>query len=222
MKKISINPLTNYLKASERRRLSIIKQAKKSDAFITNWYASAKSSIRKSILNGGDTEQITDGLAKVNNTVPISDWQRSNKFKSIEVLQRFLKINLPKFIKEKKFSVLKKPDRKYFINNGIEVIVSPDFIFEIEINGIKNIGGLKLHASDSGKFDSDEGRFASSVIYKYLKSIYDETQYIVNPEFCISIDIFSERVNNAVYKLDQNLSEIENLCKEINKKWDLE
>ena len=52
----------------------------------------------------------------------------------------------------------KVPKQKHFNNNGISIMVSPNIVFRITINGVKYIGACKIHISKGKIFSNKQSK----------------------------------------------------------------
>lgn len=218
---ISINQYADFIKASDAKRLRIIRQQKKPNVFRIAYYQLAKARIRKTLKDNGSLIHINDALTKLSERVPKSKRQLSDKSVSIEALEKFLILKIPKILKNEQIEFLNPKIFKNAIDvYGVSIIVSPEIIFKITIDNKEVLGGIKLHVSKSNSFDSEQQQIIASGICNYLeKNVANEDQ-IVLPEFCISLDIFGNGfISNSSAKKNL-INSYKKECKEIIKIWD--
>lgn len=220
-KKISINQFAEYSsKKSESARMTLIRKQKEPDEFSSRWYRLAKSRIRKSLIGGGDLFPIYDGIETLINQSPEGNLMRRNKVVSIEALEQFVSMKLPKFLVEGKFEVI-KIDRKSIEIKGLNIYLSPELVFKLTNSvGESIIGAMKIHICKSKPFSFQTAELASVVLYDFLKKIVNSNE-IVDPRYCFTIDIFGNRIVPAPLNYKHYLDQIDNLCEEIVRYWDV-
>lgn len=219
-KKISINQFAEYSNVvEETRKLKIIRQQKKPNPFLIPWYQLAKSCIRKSLKKGGDLSPIFEGLDILLGKTALNKRQQDDRSVSIDALERFTRLKLPSFILENKLEILKL-DSKSIEIKGLDISMSPDFVFRMTpSNGDPIIGAMKIHICKSKPFSLQTAELASSVLCKFLKSIF--TTVRIDPKYCFTIDVFGDRIVSAPYNLKVYNGIIDELCEEIVKYWDV-
>jgi hypothetical protein len=219
--KISINQLADFSTATESRKKSILKQQKKPNPFLIPWYQLAKSKMKKSIVAKGDLEPIDLGIEELNSRKPKSNRQVIDRQVSIEALRLFKEVQLPQMLKDFPYEIVKKGKIKSIYINGVEVIISPDVIYRVRINGQKFLGGVKLHVAKGNIFDNKQLRYISTLIYQYLNEIIAEDDEEVLKELCLSFDIFGQRVISAPHNIHNCLYDIREYCDEIKTLWNV-
>lgn len=219
--KLSINPLAEFVSASPNRKASIIKAQKKPNPFITSWYRSPKSIMGKFYRDPSNTDIIEKGLKQLKEKKPSTRRQASEKQGGIEILERFIRMNVPKCFKEENVEFL-KPAMKSILNYGVEVITSPELLFKVEHDGKWRYGAVKFHASKSGRFTRTQAGIVSTVLNMYLKryvAAYDPDAEVA-PEYCLCVDVFNEIITNASGDSRSNELAINQACLEVVKLWD--
>ncbi|MDQ0067761.1 hypothetical protein [Chryseobacterium lathyri] len=218
---ISINQYADFVKATDSKKQRIIRQQKKPNLFRIAYYQLAKARIRKTLKNNGSLKHIDDALANLSARVPQSKRQSSDKTVSIEALEKFLMLKIPKVFKDENLEFLNPKQFKNDIEvNGISIIIAPEIIFKTIINGNEVFGGIKLHISKSNYFDTEQQQIIASGICTFLEKNVTEGKQIVLPEFCISLDIFgSGFISNSTAKKNI-ISSYKKECLEIIKIWD--
>lgn len=136
---ISINPFAEYLEATDSRKLKILEEQQVPDKKRLPYYQLAKGRMKKSIELSGSHKPINTGIKKLMESTPDKEWKKNNIKNSIVALENFKKMLLPDSIKENKIEII-KPKQKHFNYNGISIMVSPNIVFRITINGVKYIG----------------------------------------------------------------------------------
>lgn len=217
---ISLNQLADFSKSSEAQKKNIIKQQKTPNTFKTAWYQLAKARIKKAMANKGDIQPILEGIEVLKSKTLTKKRQISDRTVSLDAMQRFINFQIPSLLKDYDYKVLKKIESKSIFIKGVEVIVSPDLIIEIEIDGKKYLGAVKTHISKGKKFDSRQQGYVASTIYKYLESEVAQNDHIVLPELCISIDVFGEGLVTSTKNINDKMKDIEIICEEVKQLWD--
>ncbi|WP_055436035.1 hypothetical protein [Lacinutrix algicola] len=210
---ISINQLAAFSKATESGKKRIIKQQKQPNKFLVSWYQLSKARIKKSIANNCDLEPVFKGIEELKLRRPEKPRQISDKQVSLEALRRFVNIKLPKLLKDIPHDLIKKVPSKSIKISGVEIIISPDVIYKLKINGKVYIGAVKIHISKNNIFDNQQSRCISGLIYKYLKEVVALEGEEVLEELCLSIDVFGDKAISTPYNLPKVLNDIELICK---------
>lgn len=218
---ISINQLVDFSKGSESKKKRIIRDQKKPDKFKISWYQTPRASIKKCLSNNGDRNYIIDGLERLKNKItdPDKPRQLQNKSASIKAMQSFLRVEIPKILKNHKLTLIKKPKTKSFFVDGVEILVSPDLIFTMEYKGKVYMGGMKIHLSKGNIFEPRESKIVAAVIQSYLESISKEYKAEVLPELCMSLDVFDERIVSSPVEVEKYLDKIKFICNEVKRYW---
>jgi hypothetical protein len=219
--KISLNPLADFTKSSEAKKRNIIRQQKYPNKFLVSWYQLAKARMRKSISQNGDIIPVLEGIEELINRHPMKQRQILDKHVSIEAMQRYMKMNLPDKIRGNKLELIKDPKSKSILINNLEVVVSPDLIFKINIDGKTYLGAIKLHISKSNIFESKQSSLIATLLHLYLRDVVAERDDIVSRDLCLSIDVFGESIVSAPMNLTKSLKELNVVFEEIRVLWDV-
>lgn len=217
---ISINQYADFIKSSDAKKKRIIKDQKKPNKFRIAYYQLAKARIRKTLTDNGSLKHIEDALSNLSSRVPKNKRQASDKKVSIDALEKFIKLKIPKILKNENLEFLKsKLYRNDIVIHGISIVVAPEIIFKINIDGQEVLGGLKIHVSKSNTFDLEQQQLIASAVCKYLETNVAEENQIVLPEFCISLDVFGNGyiTNTSAHK--DIIESYEKECFEIIKIW---
>jgi len=199
---ISINPLAEFIKATDTRKKRIIEQQKKPSPIIVNWYQLAKSRMKKFIINNADYETIDDAILTLKNRKGLNQRQVIDRQVSLEALERFIKLKIPNVLQEKDIEFYKFKNKSIIYQN-VEITVSPDVIFSIKRDGIKHYGAIKLRVSKSKPFDNDQQNLIASTLYEYLKQNIIDNKSVIEPDLCLSLDVFG----NGYKALNANSSD---------------
>lgn len=217
--KISVNQLADFSRATEAGKKRIIKQQKEPNKFKISWYQLSKSRIKKSIENNCDLEPILTGIEELQFRTPNKPRQVLDRIVSIEALNRYISIKLPDLLRNVPYEIIRKVESKSLILYGVEIIISPDVIFRIKVNGKIYLGAVKVHISKGNIFDNMQSRYITSLIYKYLKDVIAVNGEEVMPELCLSIDVFGENVISVPNRFQKAITDIEVICKEVKTLW---
>ena len=217
---ISINQLADFSKSTLANKRSIINQQKMPNTFKTAWYQLAKARIKKVIANKGDIKPVLDGIEELKRRTVTKKRQVNDRIVSLDALQRFVSFQIPSLLKNYDYKVLKNVESKSIFIKGVEVIVSPDLIIEIDIDNKKYLGALKTHISKGKKFDRKQQLYVATALHKYLESEVAKNGEIVLPELCLSIDIFGEGIVTSPVNISDKIKDMEVICEEVKKMWD--
>lgn len=216
---LSINQLATFSKATEAGKRRVIKQQKQPNKFLVAWYQLPKARIKKAIANNCDLEPVLKGIEELKHRKPIKPRQVLDRGVSIEALKRFVNIKLPNILKDIPHDIIKTVPSKSLIINGVEIIISPDVIYKLNINGKVFIGAVKVHISKNNIFDNKQSRYISSLIYKYLKEVVAKEGEEVLEDLCLSIDVFGEKAISVPNNLPKAITDIEVICEEVKILW---
>ncbi len=216
---ISINQLADFSKATDLKKQRIIKQQKEPREFLVAWYQLPKARIKKSIANNCDLAPVINGLEELKARKPMKQRQVVDRMVSLEALNRFMRIKLPSLLKSAPQEIITKVSSKSIMLNGVEIIISPDVIFKLKIDGITYLGAVKVHISKNNVFDNKQSRYISSLINKYLTEVVAGENEKVLQELCLSIEVFGEKVISVPKNLPKAISDIEVICEEIKLIW---
>ena len=138
---------------------------------------------------------------------------------SIEALTRFLRMGLPDFLEKVPYEVLSKPKISYIIVNGVKIIVSPDIIVRINIDGQFYLGAIKIRIAKSSLFTPKQSRRIATMIHKYLEDVVANDDDMVSKKMCVALDVFHNSTITAPSKMKKIFSEIESSCNEVKLLW---
>ena len=219
--RLSINQLATFTAATEAKRKRIILQQKNPSPIIVSWYGSAKSAMRNFYKDPSNTKIIEEGLAKLKESKPKSTWHNSNKKGSIEILQRFIKMSIPKCFVNENISFL-KPALKSLSIFGVEIIAAPELLFYIDADGARRYGAVKFHTSKTGKFTGSQSLIVSTALKLYLRKYINQFDKgaIVDEQYCLCVDVFNETITAARKDSSETEETIKETCREVIKLWD--
>lgn len=219
-KRISINQFAEYSsKVRESSKLSIIRNQKNPDKNLFFWYQRAKACIKRSLKLNGSLIPIYEGLEFLKKDVPLTKNQISNRDTSILALECFASMKLPRVILENSLDVLKL-EKKTLKIRELEISPSPEYVFRMrKANGESVIGAVKLHICKSKPFDFQTAELSSVVLYDFLREAVDSND-VVDPRCCFTIDVFGDRIVPAPLNVKEYNRKVEKLCEEIVQLWD--
>lgn len=215
---ISINPLAEFIKATDSRKKRIIEQQKNPSPIIVNWYQLAKSRMKKFMINNANYETIEDAILTLKNKKGLNQRQSIDRQVSLEALERFIKLKIPNVLQEKDIEFYKFSNKSIIYQN-IEITVSPDVIFSIKRNGIKHFGAIKLRISKTRPFDNDQQNLIACTINEYLKYNIDDENFVIEPDLCLSLDVFGNGFKALNANSKDSLINYKTYFDEIKKIW---
>lgn len=215
---ISINPLAEFIEASDNRKKTIVAEQLNPDPVRIPYYQRAKSSIAKTIMDNGNQKYIVEAKELLLQKVPLKKWQKSDKVNSLVVLELWEKMILPDFINKKRLEPV-KTKAKFLPLYGIQIKVSPTRIFRIEHHGKRYIGAFKLHFSKNKAFNNKQSALVAQLLNQFLSNFVAEEDEIVHPQLCLCIDPFSGSVITAANKMKYDMKQLKNACIEIHAIW---
>lgn len=216
---ISINQFVDFSKGTDSKKKRIIRQQKEPNKFMVSLYQTSRASIKKSLSNNGDSKPIIEGLQRLKEKTPVKPRQILNKTISIEAIQRYMEIKIPKILKNHKIDIIKKPEIRSILIEGVEILISPDVIFTMVYNGERYIGAVKIHISKRNIFQLQDSKTVSFLIEQYLKSIQDNYKAKTLPELCFSLDVFDGRMITSPRNKVFFLEKIKEIAKEVKSLW---
>ncbi len=212
---VSINPMAEFLEATETRREKIIKEQLDPDPVRVPYYQLARARMTKSILQNGSLTVIEDAQLVLRSRKPEKDtWRFYDKDNSILALERYKKLNLPDVISNGRIQkVMTKA--KYLPIYGVNIKVSPNLIFRTVIDGQKTIGAIKLHVSKGKPFNRRQSALVAQLLNQFLSNFVVEEDEVVDPQLCICIDPFAGTTISAFNKINLDMKELKMICSEI-------
>lgn len=221
MKKIeiSINPLAEFLEATDSRKKRIIDEQADPDPVRIPYYQLARASIAKSILDNKNYQiHLEEAISKINQKVVEKKWQKSDKINSIKALELWGDMYLPDMIVNNSLERI-RTKVKFLPLYGVQIKISPTAIFRIEIEGKKYIGGFKIHISKGKPFNNKQSAFVAQLLNQFLSNFVAKEDEIVDSQLCICIDPFSGTMISASNKIKLDMKHLKNVCKEICDIW---
>ena len=215
---ISINQLCDFITASDRRKISILKKQKFPSPFMTTRYRIARSCMKNFITNNFSYSEILKGIERLQSMKCSTDFEENDRKNSIKALEQFIHIKFPDYFKDKLFT-FSKTEQGYILVNDVKIIVSPDIILSWVENGSKCIGGIKFHLSQSNIFDFEKSSFSANMIRVFLEEVLCNNIGHIDENFCLCVDVFGSRVCAASQELSGCKIKLEKACIEIKDLW---
>lgn len=220
MKKIiSINPLAEYIEASESRRTKIIEEQLNPDPIRIPYYQLAKARMKKSIALSGLLGPINEAIEVLKARKPKKLWQINDNINSIEALNKFKQMALNSIITTNELEIVKTKE-KYFKYNGIEINVSPNLIFRVVIDGKKHIGACKIHVSKGKPFSNKQSKLVANIIEQFLSNCVAAEDEYVNPLLCFCLDPFAGTTINSNSRVSIDMKQLKAICDNIAARFD--
>jgi len=215
---LSVNQIADFLKSTDSKKIRIIKQQKYPNIIRVGWYQMPRARFKKVIELNGDLKPLEDAANLLNSRILEKPRQVLNRTVSLEAMQRFSKIKLPYLLKFP-IEIIKKVESKTIEINGVQILVSPDVVFKINIDGEHYYGAVKIHISKNNIFDYKQSSCISSILFQYLKENFETENCRVNPELCLAIDVFGEKITSSPVDINDSMAQISLICEEVKYFW---
>lgn len=212
---IAIHALAEFVEGTEATRKRIIKDQLKEGPLPYFYYNLARHRIKKAILKGGNLEGIEDAREILKGRKPKEKTPKFyDKRGSLEAFDNFESMKFPEAFELNEFELV-KPQVKHLPYFDLLIKVSPDYIYRTEINGQKVIGAFKLHLSKDKKFTVKQSSLVAQLIQMYLSVMVAEEDEIVDPNLCLSIDLFSKTTIQASHQFKYDMKEAKRICSKV-------
>lgn len=170
--------------------------------------------MKKSIELSGSYKPINAGIKELTERTPDKEWKKNDRKNSMVALENFKKMLLPDSIKKNKIEII-KPKQKHLNYNDISIIISPNIVFRVIIDGVKYIGACKIHISKGKVFSNKQSKLVANLLEQYLSNCVAEEDEIVDPVLCFCLDPFAGTTINSNSKVDIDMKQVKQLCSEI-------
>jgi len=196
MKKLSIKKIIEFKAKSKRGKknfasdLKIDKEKVKTDGGGDYWI-SCLSSISSSFQTN-ETQNIEDKIEELGGKHGEAEDKRIKDMykRNIDILHNYKSFDFKKWKPSKKVAFLKKhKDDLTLTIKGLQVQIAPNHVFIFSKSDEKEIGAIWFIAKLKG-FKKDELGMFTDILYRYLKTHYSK-DYIINPKYCIAVDVFN-------------------------------
>lgn len=215
---ISINQLAEFAVSTELGKKRIVKQQQTPDPVRIPWYQLCKARIRKFFEQNGNYDPILEGIAILSERTSEKKWQQIDNVVSREALQNFMEMKMPPLLNKFDYKSF-RPEEKSIVIDGVKIIIAPDLVFRMEVEGKIFLGGVKIHVCKSKPFTLQQSQLVSSIIYRYIKENVAKPEEEVMPELCFSLDVFAKRIVQTHKDQNLELGKIEAICKDIAAIW---
>ncbi len=196
MEKLSIKNIVEFRHKSDKSKKSFVMRLKldklKSDSegggdyWISCWSAISKS------FRLNNLESI---IERRDELIERNEETESKRIKimykrNIDILYNYEDFDLKKWRPSKDMKFLRKEKADSILTiKGLLVQVTPHHVFTIQKNGVEEIGAIWFIAKLNG-FKKDELGMFADILYRYLKINFSK-DYILNPKYCIAVDVFN-------------------------------
>lgn len=218
---ISINPLAEFLEATDKRKRRIILEQQNPGSVMSLYYKQAKASIKRAIFDNGRHEQIDIGIKRILEKAVKENWERHDRVNSVAALERWKKMPLPPAIVEHKLIPV-STKAKFLPLFGVNIKIVPTAIFRFEYNGKKYLGAAQVHIAKSKPFTNAKSALVAQMLNMFLSNFVAEEDETVHPRLCICIDPFAGTIINASHKIKYDMKQLRTICQEICTIWDSE
>lgn len=167
--RVSINPLIEFMSASDRRKLSIVKNQKTPSTIRVAPYSIARAAIRNFVKEDFDYHRLIAAIEKLQKRDQSTQWRRQDTSNSIIALRHFMDMNFPTQLSRIKCTFAKSVIKDCYMNDVL-ITISPDLIMKWEIDGIKYVGAVKFRLSQK-PIDYSSGRNAAALLAHYLERV---------------------------------------------------
>ncbi|MGE0772342.1 MAG: hypothetical protein AB7K37_11565 [Cyclobacteriaceae bacterium] len=215
--RISINQLVNFTSASQAGKRAIIKQQLRPSPVKVSRYRLSKTRIARSIIDHGSLGPIREAIKMLKAKEAKTSWQINDKKVSLEALERFSKMKLPRILEDLKYVPIKKTNRIFEVRT-VDIVVAPEIIIKGTINGKSVIGGVKIHISKNGMYDLESSQYVASIVYNYLNKESGDGETAI-PELCFCLDVFRGTFVQAPARSGELMSKVEKFCDELKSLW---
>lgn len=215
--RVSINPLIEFISASDRRKLSIVRGQKSPSTLRVAPYSTARAAIKNFIKSEYDLEQLVLAVLQLRDRDQSANWKRQDVANSIDALRHFTDMNFPSKVSKVKCTFAKSVIRDCYMDDVL-IVVAPDFIMRWEIDGVRYIGAVKLRISKK-QLDYSSGRKAAALLAHYLETSVRHECETVDYSHCLYVDVFAETIYPAPPNDTLYLEEICKACDEYAKLW---
>lgn len=227
MKKIPVDKLIDFRrKKLDRAKITVLKSTqkekeKKADGSGGNYWVSCLSAIINLFIDDSEDligEKIDDLRNRIKRTQHVLTKQRWQK--NIDILFAFQEYDMTSIKPAGKLTFLKKPKDKSILKiKDVLIESNPSHVFTFLNNGFEEIGAVWFVIKKDGFNKSELGMF-TDIMYRYLILNYSD-KFIINPKYCITIDLVNcQEVNyyqllngDISFLLDNTIDEVKKLFK---------
>jgi hypothetical protein len=218
--RISLNALTEYLKANATRRRRIIEEQKRPNDFQVIYYQPAQDAIVEFLVSSASDESILEqAMDRLDSLDPKNDYQERRWPNNVEAIQSFL--NFYEDIDFESLNAVAGPsDQPRLTFSNISLSIRPDILLSGNLTRYGDvIGAVKLYfTKDEELFlTSQSGQCSTSLLYQFLSEYHPQRRPL--PRLCFTIDVFGQTVHTAPRSYRRLLNEVSEACEEIAVRW---
>ena len=197
MKKISIKKIIEFRGKSDRTKKTFVQnlklesESKKSESGGDYWISSL-SAISNSYKRN-NSQSIKDKVYELEDKFENADYERTKIMyrRNIDILYKYEVFDFKIWKPNEQITYIKKHKSDFVLTiQGLPIEAVPHHVFYFQGDDIKEIGAIWFIAKLDGYREVELGMF-TDILYRYLKNIFS-TDYILNPRYCIAVDV----VNN--------------------------
>ena len=197
MRKITIKSIIEFRDKSDSRKQRYAEDIKQ----VTNrentegggdYWITALSSICNS-YKSNDSRYVTDKICELEGKAEKSVWKLTKIMyqRNIAILRNFEDYNFDKWRPTKEMKFIKKNSSDSVLTvKGLQIQVSPHYVFSFTENEIEKIGAIWFIAKLGGYTKSELGMF-TEILNRYLKSNFAK-DYKLDPKYCIAVDVVKD------------------------------
>lgn len=210
---ISINPLAEFLLATDKRRIKILEEQINPDIKRVPYYSKARHIAANYVLNSNKNilQREIESVSKKEET---KWWHPIDKRKSVEALTNLKEMILPEEVANSTLEKVRVKEKSLLIY-GVRIKISPSLVYRIRIGDYTYLGAMKVHISDSKKFTTQQSSLVAQIIYMYLSRVVAEENDIVLPQLCFCLDLFSKTTVTAHDKISYEMGKLSILCNQL-------
>lgn len=230
MKKISIDKLIEFRrKKSDTTKYTILHKTQeekiKKPGETGGHYWVCCLSAANSVFKTNDKKyldlkinELRKWIEETNHEVTKKRWQVS-----INIISNLEDYDFMSIKPSSKIKLLKKPSDKSILKiNDVLIEVNPQHVYSFMNGENKEVGAVWFVAKKDG-FKKGELAMFCDIMYRFLNITFSE-EYIINPNYCIAVDIFnaqdvnySQLLNGDVnYLLDSTIDEVKIALTKLN------
>jgi len=144
--------------------------------------------------------------------------EKSDVLGSIQALEGFLKMPMPYPFNVVSSKALKLND-KFIVKHGIRIKITPDLVFQANLEGKSVFGAIKLLIRKGDILDARQGKMGAYLVHEYMESQKEQFEGEVLPELCLYIDVFRQRVYMAHPISEAPKRHLRESCSEFTEIW---
>lgn len=207
MEKLTVKNLVKFRGKNERTKITFVHNLKKEKEKSENesggdYWVSCLSVIRNS-FKSNNLNLLDEKIEYLRDKIRITEIKRiKDQFqRNIDLINNFKEYDFQHLKPNVELTFLTQPKTQTIIEiKELPIEAKPCHIFTFSNNNSDEIGGIWFVAQLQGFKKAELGMF-TDILYRYLHKHYSN-EYYVNPDFCISIDLFNGQ--------EVNYSEIQN------------